>query len=110
MRSGGLFAACSANRDSTPELAEVLPNWGASSTFDGEDAPSIVASVFGSRGDLVEVERWDAPMHVLSTVEHAAAFLRTMGVGKASVDRAAQALDLPLTLTMRGCFVYATKG
>src|SRR5580658_8106011 len=28
LRSGGLFIACSANRDSTPELSHILPFWG----------------------------------------------------------------------------------
>lgn len=109
LRPGGLFAACSANRDSTPELAQVIPHWGASSTFDGEDSPAIVASVFSAPGDQVEVEKWDAPMHTLATADHAAAFLRTMGMSDEAAQRAAAGLDLPLTLTMRGCFVYATK-
>jgi SAM-dependent methyltransferase len=110
LRPGGLFAACSANRDSTPELAHLLPGWGAPSTFDGEDSPAIVASVFHQPGDQVEVDRWDGPMHTLTTVEHAAAFLRTMLMGEESAQQAAAALELPLTLTMRGCVVYATKG
>jgi ubiquinone/menaquinone biosynthesis C-methylase UbiE len=48
LRPGGLLAACSANRDAHPELAHVIPDWGAASTFDGEDAAAIVAEVFGS--------------------------------------------------------------
>jgi SAM-dependent methyltransferase len=38
LRPGGLLATCAPNRDSNPELATVLPRWGAHSTFDGEDA------------------------------------------------------------------------
>lgn len=110
LRPGGLLAACSSNRDSTPELARVLPNWGTYSTFDGEDAPAIVASAFSGPGDQVQVEKWDAPMHTLSDLSYAAAFLRTMGMSDEAAHQAAAALDLPLTLTMRGCFVYATKG
>jgi SAM-dependent methyltransferase len=110
LRPGGLFAACAPNRDSTPELAHVLPGWGATSTFDGEDAPAIVASVFSGLGDRVDVQRWDEPMHTLSTIEHAAAFLRCHFMAGDDAARAAAALPLPLTLTMRGCFVYATKG
>jgi SAM-dependent methyltransferase len=109
LRPGGLFAACSANRNSTPELAHVLPSWGASSTYDGEDAPAIVAAVFNAPGDQLEVERWDGPMHTLSTIGYAAAFLRSMGMSDSGARGAAAALGLPLTLTMRGCFVYATK-
>jgi SAM-dependent methyltransferase len=110
LRPGGLFVACSANRDSTPEMAHVLPHWGRPSTYDGEDAPAIVASVFRDPGDRVEVETWDAPMHTLTTVEVASAYLRSMGMSADASRRAAAALHLPLTLTMRGCFVYATKG
>jgi SAM-dependent methyltransferase len=110
LRPGGLFASCAPNRDSTPELAHVLPGWGANSTFDGEDAPAIVASVFSGPDDRVDVQRWDEPMHTLSTTEYAAAFLRSQLLAEDDAARAAAALPLPLTLTMRGCFVYATKG
>jgi len=58
----------------------------------------------------VEVDAWDAPMVTLSTVDHATAYLRTMGMGAGEAGRVATELDLPLTLTMRGCVVYATKG
>jgi SAM-dependent methyltransferase len=109
LRPGGLFAACAPNRDSNPELARVLPDWGSSSPFDGEDAPAIVASVFSGAGDVVEVDRWDAPLLTLAAAEEAAAFLRVHGMSSAAAHRAADSLDLPLTLTMRGCFVYATK-
>jgi hypothetical protein len=57
----------------------------------------------------VEVDAWDAPMLTFSTVEHAALYLRTMGMGDEEAGRAAGGLDLPLTLTMRGCIVYASK-
>jgi SAM-dependent methyltransferase len=109
LRPGGLFAACAPNRDSNPELARVLPGWGGSSPFDGEDAPAIVASVFSAAGDAVDVARWDAPLLTLAAAGEAAAFLRVHGLTSADANRAAATLDLPLTLTMRGCFVYATK-
>jgi len=109
LRPGGLFAACSPNRDSHPEIAPVLPRWGARSTFDGEDAGAIVASVFSAPGDRVEVERWDDPLVTLWAVGHAAGFLRVHGMSDAEAAATASTLDLPLTLTMRGCFVYATK-
>lgn len=110
LRHGGLFAACSANRDSTPELAGVLPGRGTPTTFDGEDATAIVATVFGGPGDKVAAERWDAPMHSLSSPGHAVAFLRSQGMDSEAARDAAAALELPMTLTMRGCLVYATKG
>jgi SAM-dependent methyltransferase len=109
LRPGGLFAACSPNRDSNPELADVLPGWGSSSPFDGEDAAAIVGSVFNGPGDVVEVEKWDAPLVTLAEAGQAAAFLRVHGMSDAAAYRTAATLDLPLALTMRGCFVYATK-
>jgi hypothetical protein len=110
LRSGGLFAACAPARDSAPELADVVPDWGAWSTFDAEDAPAIVAAVFGVPGDRVEVDGWDGPLRTLSSPDQAAGFLRCHGMSDAAAHEAAVALDLPMTLTMRGCVVYATKG
>jgi SAM-dependent methyltransferase len=109
LKPGGLFAACAPNRDSNPELSHVLPAWGISSPFDGEDAPAVITEVFSAPGDIVEIERWDAPLVALSTVDEAAAFLRVHGLCESAAHRAAATLDLPLVLTMRGCFVYATK-
>ena len=109
LRPGGLLAACAPNRDSNPELAPVLPRWGAHSTFDGEDAAAIVTSVFGAPGDQVEAERWDGHLNTLSTAVHAAGFLRIHGMSDAEATAAASTLDLPVTLTMRGCIIYATK-
>jgi SAM-dependent methyltransferase len=110
LRPGGLFVACTPNRDSSPELAHVLADWGASSPFDGEDAPAIVGAVFCDPGDVVEVRRWDGPFVTLATGDQAAAFLRVHGMTQDAARQTAAALSLPLTLTMRGCFVYATKG
>jgi SAM-dependent methyltransferase len=109
LRPGGLFAACAANRDSDPELARVVPRWGAASPFDGEDAEAIVASVFAAPGDRVEAERWDGPLVTLSSVPEAVACLRVYGFSETAAADTAATLDLPLTLTKRGCIVYATK-
>jgi hypothetical protein len=57
----------------------------------------------------VEVERWDGHLNILSAAAHAAGFPRVNGMSDAEAAAAASTLDLPLTLTMRGCFVYATK-
>jgi len=109
LRPGGIFAACAPNRDSHPELAGLVPGWGEASTFDGEDAPEIVARAFGASGDLVEADRWDGPLVTLSSVAAAAAWLRVHGLSAGVAAMAAATLDLPLTLTVRGCVVYATK-
>jgi SAM-dependent methyltransferase len=110
LRPGGVLAACAPARDSAPELAGVIPQWGAASTFDAEDAPRIVGSVFGEPGDRLDVEPWDGPLTTLSTAGHATSFLRCHGMSEEAAASAAAALDLPMTLTMRGCVVYATKG
>jgi SAM-dependent methyltransferase len=109
LRPGGLFAACAPNRDSDPELARVIPGWGAASPFDGEDAAAIVASVFAAPGDAVQPDPWDGPLVTLGSVPDAAACLRVYGLGEVAAADAAGTLDLPLTLTKRGCVVYATK-
>ena len=108
LRPGALFAACAPNRDSHPELASVRPHWGEASTFNGEDAVAIVASVFSDPGDRIEVERCDAPLRTLDTAGHAASFLRVHGMSATAARAATWGMDLPLTLTMRGCVVYAT--
>ena len=109
LRPGGIFAACAPNRDSHPELAGLVPGWGEASTFDGEDAPEIVATAFGASGDPVEADRWDGPLVTLSSAAAAAAWLRVHGLSADAAAMAAATLDLPLTLTVRGCVVYATK-
>jgi SAM-dependent methyltransferase len=110
LQSGGLLAACAPARDSTPELAHVVPSWGARSTFDAEDAPAVVASVFGAPGDQVEVDSWGGPLRTLSTFDEAVGFLRCYGMNDDAAAAAGARLELPLSLTMRGCVVYATKG
>jgi SAM-dependent methyltransferase len=110
LRPGGLFAACSVSRDNNPELAHVVPAWGAPSTFDAEDAVAIVASVFDAPGDRVEADSWDGPLVTLSSVAEAAACLRVYRLSEAAATDAAATLNLPLPLTKRGCVVYATKG
>ena len=110
LRPGGMFAACAASRDSDPELARVVPGWGGASTFDGEEAPAIVASVFAAPGDMVQADPWDGPLVTITTVPAAVACLRVYGLAEADAVAAAATLDLPLTLTKRGCVVYATKG
>lgn len=109
LRPGGMFVACAANRDSDPELARVIPGWGAASTFDGEDAAAIVAAVFAAPGDMVQADPWDGPLVTLTSVPYAVACLRVYGLAEAAAAAAAATLDLPLTLTKRGCVVYATK-
>ena len=109
LRPGGIFAACATNQDNDPELARVIPDWGGASTFDGEDAAAVVASVFAAPGDTVQADPWDGPLVTLTSVPAAVACLRVYGLAESDAAAAAVMLDLPLTLTKRGCVVYATK-
>jgi SAM-dependent methyltransferase len=110
LRPGGTFVACAPNRDSAPEIAHLVPDWGSASPFDGEAAAGVVASVFtAAAGDTVTVERWDGPLVTLADAGHAAGFLRVHGLTAEAASAAAATLDLPLPLTIRGCFVYAVK-
>jgi hypothetical protein len=58
----------------------------------------------------VELERWDGPFRILNSADEAAGFLRAMGMSEAAAGPAAARLRLPLPLTLRGCFIYATRG
>jgi len=73
LKPGGLLAACAANRDTHPELAHVIPDWGAASTFDGEDAAAIVTDVVNAPGDTVEEDRWDGTPIPLASLADATA-------------------------------------
>ena len=68
-----------------------------------------MASVFSAPGDTVQAERWDGLRLTLSSVPDAAACLRVYGLSEAAAADTAATLALPLTLTKRGCIVYATK-
>jgi SAM-dependent methyltransferase len=103
LRTGGLLAAATVARDDSPELASV---WRAEpSTFDAEEAPAIVASVFGE----VEVDAWDAPLVHLP--DHAAVrdYLIARLVPQAEAGERATAVRVPLDVTKRGCVVYARR-
>lgn len=98
LRPGGLFAACTASRRNDPELTDGYP----SSPFDAEEAPTIVASVFGD----VEVDAWDGPFTRLPDREAVVRYCRSHFLPPEAADR----VDPPLTLTKRGCLVWARAG
>lgn len=98
LRPGGLFLASTSARTSDPELA---PDGYPATTFDAEEAPTIVASVFGA--DAVEVESWDGPYNVLPDATAVANYVRHHSLPPES----AIGVSTPLTLTKRGCFIWA---
>ncbi len=97
LRPGGLLAACAPSRDNDPELVDGYPP----SPFDAEEAPQIVASVFGD----VEVERWDAPLTLLSDGPAVLRYCRAHRIDRSAAARVAP----PVWLTKRGCLVWARR-
>jgi SAM-dependent methyltransferase len=106
LRHGRTFVACTQMRDNDPEFRDVAPGWGASSSFDGEDAERIVRTVF----DEVSVEPWDVVAYRLpdraAVTEYLAVFYK---LPHDEALRRAVTLPAPLTVTKRGVFVWATK-
>jgi SAM-dependent methyltransferase len=106
LRSGGLFATCTTARDDSPELFEYFgpPE---PTTFDAEEAPDIVATVFGA--DRIEVDRWDGPYTVLPDQAAVATYLRGRGISPERAHDVARAVTTPFTVTKRGVLVWARK-
>jgi hypothetical protein len=62
-----------------------------------------VAEVFGA--SHTEVERWDAPMVRLGDRDEIAAYARSHLISPHVIDR----VEPPVTLTKRGCLVWARR-
>jgi SAM-dependent methyltransferase len=107
LRPGGLFMAGTISRADSPEL---MPIWRPTPTpFDTEDAPGLIAVVFGS----VETERWDAPLITLPDRDAVRDYLRARFVPFYEAEKLADVLadrgPLPLSLTKRGALVLARR-
>ena len=104
LRRGGLFAACAPSRDNDPELADLVPRRGGS--FDAEDAAAIVGEHF----DQVQVERWNLPDAItLPTIAAVEEYLFGRRVEPERCGEEARRLGAPLSITKRGCLVWARK-
>jgi ubiquinone/menaquinone biosynthesis C-methylase UbiE len=99
LRPRGVFFACTSSRNNDPELIERYPT----TTFDAEEAPTIVASVFGASS--IEVIRWHAPLVRIPERKTLARYLRSHGLPPDTVER----VSPPITLTKRGCLVLGYK-
>lgn len=93
---GGTFVAATASRSDSPELAHVWRPPLAS--FDAEDGPGLVASVFGQ----VQVERWDAPLVRLPDRAAVRDCLVARFVPHQAAVTAAEQVMIPGTITKRG--------
>jgi SAM-dependent methyltransferase len=97
LHSGGLFLAWTASRRNDPELTDGYPP----TPFDAEEAPALVAGVFGD----VEVRTWDAPMTRLPDRTAVEQYCRGHSLPRSAADR----VDPPVWLTKRGCLVSARR-
>jgi SAM-dependent methyltransferase len=103
LRPGGLFIAAAPSRNDSPELADVWRP--APSTFDAEDAPALVGSVFPDP----QVRSWDAPLVTLPDANAVRDYLIVRFVPPAEAAAAAARVATPVTVTKRGALVLARK-
>jgi SAM-dependent methyltransferase len=103
LTSEGSFVAATASRHDSPELAHVWRP--APASFDAEDAPGLVSSVFGQ----VRVERWDAPLVRLPDRDAVRDYLIARFVPPEVAVAAAEQVITPVTITKRGTMIYARK-
>jgi SAM-dependent methyltransferase len=101
LRPGGRFVASAPSRWNDPELERVDPTWGEPSPFDAENAPALVASVFGD----VQVEPWSVVAYALPDRDAIADYLHAFNVP--SWRRRAEELEPPLSITKVGAQVWA---
>jgi len=97
LRVGGLFVASTSRRDDSPEVQPTQ----APTTFDSEEAPSIVKDVFSE----VQVQSWDRPMFTLPDRDAVREYL----LSRMADPELANRVDTPVTVTKRGCLVWARK-
>jgi SAM-dependent methyltransferase len=100
---GGQFIATAISRHDSPELAAIWKP--APSTFDAEEAPGIVASVFGA----AEAGHWDAPLITLPHHETVRDYLIARFVPPDDAAASAAKVSTPATITKRGAFIRARK-
>jgi hypothetical protein len=93
--------ASTPSRWNDPELEGLDPDWGTPSSFDAEDAPSLVAKVFGDVG----VEPWRLAAYVLPDRRAVADYLHAFSV--ADWEARPQEVTPPLTITKVGAQVWA---
>jgi SAM-dependent methyltransferase len=105
LRTEGIFAACTSSRYNDPEFASVLPNWGQAFNFDAETAPEIVSEHF----KITEVITWDTPTVRLPDSAAVALFLRGRGLSAEEASLQANRWNTPLTVTKRGCLIWASR-
>jgi SAM-dependent methyltransferase len=104
LRPGGLFVTCAPSMHNDPEMAHLFAE-PTPSAFDSEFAPDMVSEVFGE----VEVDRWDMPAATLPDAEAVTLYLRGGRMSDETAVETAKTIEVPVTLTKRGCLVWAYK-
>jgi SAM-dependent methyltransferase len=103
LAAGSTLVAATASRHDSPELAAV---WRPPpSSFDAEDGPGLVASVFGQ----VQVQRWDAPLVRLPDRDAVRDYLVARFVLPEDAAAAAERVTTPVAITKRGALIYARR-
>jgi SAM-dependent methyltransferase len=103
LAAGGTLIAATASRHDSPELAAV---WRPPpSSFDAEDGPGLVASVFGQ----VEVTWWDAPLVRLPDRDAVRDYLIARFVLPEDAASAAERVATPIAITKRGALIHARR-
>ena len=105
LRTGGTFVASTSSRYNDPEFASVLPEWGKPFSFDAETAPAVVADHFA----ITEVINWDMPAIRLPDTAAVELFLRGRGLSQDLASRQADQWSTPMTVTKRGCLIWARQ-
>lgn len=103
LRPGGLFVAATPSRDNDPEFARFIKP--KPTTFDAEEAPEIVASVFVE----IEVEIWDGPFITLPDQDAVTEYLFGRGLNRVESVEIARSMKVPMHVTKRGCLVWGRK-
>jgi SAM-dependent methyltransferase len=103
MCRGGLIAVSAPSRHDSPELAHALPK--TPLTFDAELAPGHLREHF----EEPEVKLWDTPLVELPTVRAVRDYLVGKQVAPDRAQAAAEAVELPLSVTKRGALLFARK-
>ena len=105
LRPEGTFVACTSSRYNDPEFASVLPHWGEPFSFDAETAPEIISKHF----KISEVINWNTPTVRLPDRAAVALFLRGRGLSAEEASQQSHRWDTPLTVTKRGCLIWARR-
>ena len=105
LRRDGLLAVCAPSRHNDPELASVMPEWGQPLSFDAENGSALLRQIF----DVVETQRWDAPLVHIPDHDALVLYLRGHGLTENGARVAARKVDAPLTITKRGMIGWARK-